>query len=129
MKKSRELTAIDVKRLAAPGRYRVGVVAGLMLNIKPSGAKSWVLRTMVGSKRKDIGLGGYPEATLAIAVAKARTAKDDITSGIDPVATRQAKKAAIDWTFQACALAYIEIFRPGWKNAKHAQQWENTLAA
>ena len=128
MDKSKELTAVEIKRLVKPGRYQVGTVAGLMLNIKPSGARSWVLRTMVGTKRKDIGLGGYPEVTLAAAWERARRAKEGIKEGIDPVAARRAKNAAITWTFKTCALAYIEAFRSSWKNAKHAQQWENTLA-
>ena len=127
MDKSKELTAVEVKRLVKPGRYQVGTVAGLMLNIKPSGARSWVLRTMVGAKRKDIGLGGYPEVTLAAAWERARRAKEDIKQGIDPVAARRAKNAAITWTFKTCALAYIEAFKPSWKNAKHGKQWENTL--
>ena len=127
MKKSDELKAVDVKRLEAPGRHPVGVVAGLMLNIKPSGAKSWVLRTMVGAKRKDIGLGGYPEVTLAVATEKARIAKEGIKEGVDPVLARKAKQTNITWTFKTCALAYIEAFKPSWKNAKHGQQWENTL--
>lgn len=126
-KLSAELSALEVKRLAAPGRHAVGTVPGLMLEVKPSGARSWILRTMVGTKRKDIGLGGYPGVTLAMAVDKARKAKEGIKDGIDPVAERKAKQTNIEWTFKACALAYIEAFRPSWKNAKHGQQWENTL--
>jgi integrase len=121
------LTAIEVKRLTAPGRHPVGTVPGLMLNIKPSGAKSWVLRTMVGTNRKDIGLGGYPEVLLAPAIERARQVKDTIRNGVDPVAERKAKQTAIVWTFKTCALAYIEAFKPSWKNTKHGQQWENTL--
>ena len=127
MKQSASLTALDVKRLSEAGRHQVGTVAGLMLNIKPSGAKSWVLRVMVGTKRKDIGLGGYPEVSLAVAHERARQAKDEIRKGFDPVAERKAKQSAIVWTFKTCALAYIEAFKPSWKNAKHGQQWENTL--
>jgi integrase len=126
-KQADELTAIQVKRLVTPGRHAVGTVPGLMLEVKPTGAKSWTLRTMVGTKRKDIGLGGYPAVTLAMAVERAREAKDGIRSGVDPVAERKAKRGAIEWTFKACALAYIEAFKPSWKNAKHGQQWENTL--
>jgi integrase len=122
-----ELTAIQVKRLTTPGRHAVGTVPGLMLEIKPSGAKSWTLRTMVGSKRKDIGLGGYPGVTLAMAIEKARTVKANIQAGTDPVSARKAEKSAIDWTFKTCALAYIQTHKPSWKNAKHGQQWENTL--
>lgn len=121
------LGPLEVKRLTKPGQHPVGTVAGLRLCIKPSGSRSWILRTMVGTNRKDIGLGGYPEITLAMAIKKATIAKESIKDGIDPVAERKAKKTAIVWTFKTCALAYIEAFKPSWKNAKHGQQWENTL--
>ncbi len=121
------LGALEVKQLTTPGQHPVGTVTGLRLSIKPSGSRSWILRTMVGTKRKDIGLVGCPEQTLAAALERARQANAGIRNGIDPVAERRAKNAAIDWTFKACALAYIEAFRPSWKNAKHGQQWENTL--
>jgi integrase len=126
-KKADELSAIEVKRLTAPGRHSVGTVPGLMLNVKHSGARSWVLRVVVGKNRKDIGLGGYPEVPLVEARQRARQIKDEIRKGVDPVAERKAKRSAIVWTFKTCSLAYIEAFKPSWKNAKHKQQWENTL--
>ena len=118
---------LEVKRLTKPGQHPVGTVTGLRLSVKPSGARSWILRTIVGTKRKDIGLGGYPGVTLAMAIDKARKAREGIKDGIDPVAERKAKQNTVEWTFKACALAYIEAFKPSWKNAKHGQQWENTL--
>ncbi len=124
---AKPLSAIEVKRLTEPKMHPVGTVPGLALNISKSGSKSWILRAMVGTKRSDIGLGGYPAVTLAEAWDRARTALADIRVGGNPVAERKAKKEAIEWTFQACALAYIEAFRTSWKNVKHAQQWENTL--
>jgi len=125
---AKALGAMEVKRLNDPGLHPVGTVPGLRLNIKPSGAKSWILRTTMGAKRSDIGLGSYPAVTLAEAWERARAALTAIRDGVDPVADRRAKRTAIDWTFKACALAYIEAFRPSWKNAKHGQQWENTLS-
>ena len=126
-KKVKSLGALEVKNLTEPGMHSVGTVPGLHLAVGKSGASSWILRTMVGTKRKDIGLGGYPSTTLAEAHKRAREAISNIREGVDPVAVRKANRAAIEWTFMACALAYIETFRPSWKNAKHAQQWENTL--
>jgi integrase len=81
----------------------------------------------VGTKRSDIGLGGYPAVPLAEAWERARSALADIRAGGNPVAERKAKQNAIVWTFKNCALAYIEAYRPSWKNIKHGQQWENTL--
>ena len=99
-KKARELSAKEVRDLKHPGRGRnavfpVGGVAGLLLQITPTGARSWLLRTMVGDRRRDIGLGGYPDVTLAQARERAREAKDAIRRGIDPVEERKAARAAL----------------------------------
>ncbi|MBK7005529.1 MAG: DUF4102 domain-containing protein [Burkholderiales bacterium] len=107
--------------------HAVGTVAGLQLSIKPSGAKSWILRTKVGSRRTDIGLGGYPDVPLAMAHERARETLTSIRSGVDPVAERRATRGAIEWTFKTCALAYIKEHKPSWKNVKHGDQWTNTL--
>ena len=125
---AKALGAMEVKRLAEPGQHAVGTVPGLRLFIKPSGAKSWVLRTTIGTKRRDVGLGSYPAVTLAEAWERARAALNTIRGGNDPISERKSKRAVIAWTFKTCALTYIEAFRPSWKNAKHAAQWESTLA-
>ena len=59
-KKAKELSALAVSRMTAPGRWAVGGVDGLALLVAESGARSWVLRVMVGGKRREMGLGGYP---------------------------------------------------------------------
>ena len=127
-KLANELTAVEVRRLIEPGLHAVGEVAGLCLYVKPTGARSWVLRTMVGARRAELGLGGYPTTTLAQARERARETLDQIRKGIDPAAERRSKRSTVQWTFKATALAYIADNRAGWKNPKHAQQWENTLA-
>ena len=124
---AKALTAIEVKRLTTPGLHPVGTVAGLRLDVKPSGSKSWVLRTMIGTRRAELGLGGYPTVTLAQACEAAREALRGIKAGNDPAAQRAAARVTVEWTFKKTAQAYIAAHRPGWKNAKHAQQWENTL--
>ncbi|MBK7059171.1 MAG: integrase arm-type DNA-binding domain-containing protein [Rubrivivax sp.] len=123
------LTALEVKRLTEPGLHAVGTVAGLRLLVKPTGARSWVLRTMVGTRRAELGLGGYPTVTLAQAHDRARTALDQIRAGIDPTAERRSKRNTVEWTFERTALAYIAAHAPSWKNEKHGQQWGNTLTA
>lgn len=125
---AKPLSALGVKNLTKPGMHLVGTVPGLSLNIKASGARSWVLKTMVGSRRSEIGLGGYPGVTLAMAIEAARETIRQIKSGVDPVAKRREIRSTVEWTFQRCCEAYIAAYRPGWKNAKHVQQWENTLA-
>lgn len=128
-KLAKELTALEVKRLTTPGLHAVGTVAGLRLLVKPSGARSWVLRTMVGTRRAELGLGGYPTVSLAQAIDFARAARGKIRDGTDPAAERRAKRSTVAWTFKKTAEAYIAAHRAGWKNAKHADQWANTLTA
>lgn len=126
-KLARNLTAIEVKRLTTPGLHAVGTVAGLRLLVKPSGARSWVLRTMIGPRRAELGLGGYPTISLAQAIDYAREALQAIRAGNDPAAERRAKRSTVEWTFEKTATAYIAAHRAGWKNAKHADQWASTL--
>jgi integrase len=128
-----------LKRLTHPGGRRnvlfsVGGVPGLHIQITPGGGRSWVLRAKVGTLRRDIGLGGFPGVTLSQARDKAREARAKIESGIDPVEERKAAKAALiasqrrgitfDKATENCLAAKLDAF----KNPKHRQQWENTLA-
>lgn len=126
---AKPLGALQVKGLKEPGLHAVGTVSGLYLNVTRVGTRSWILRTKIGNKRADIGLGAYPAVSLALAHEKAQAAKDQIQNGINPIAQRQQKRAVIEWTFDRCASEYIKLHREGWKNAKHADQWESTLAA
>jgi len=57
------LSAVRVRTLTEPGRYADG--NGLFLIVEPSGAKRWMLRTIVQGKRRDIGLGGCKLVSLA----------------------------------------------------------------
>lgn len=130
---ARELSAIEVSRLTAPGYVAVGVVPGLHLQVSSTGAKSWILRIMVGDKRRDMGLGGYPAVTLAQAREKARAARAAVDGGHDPVLNRQRALSslrsaqALEKTFKWCAEQYIDSHSDTWRNQKHRQQWTATL--
>lgn len=138
-KVAKELGPLAVKALTTAGLHPVGGVAGLMLQVSPTGSRSWLLRARVGSKRREIGLGAFPGVTLALAREKAQTTRDEIDKGVDPVAERaaarqtiveqQQQEKALNWTFKRCAQAYIEAKKPGWRNDKHSQQWTTTLTA
>lgn len=132
-RKAKELTALEVSRLKVIGHHAVGGVAGLYLYVLGTGARSWVLRTMIGDKRRHMGLGGFPEVPLARAKEKARSAKDAIAQGVDPIAQRTTlasslrAQQATQKTFEEAAQAYIEAHGESWKNAKHRAQWSATL--
>jgi integrase len=133
-KKARELSALEVGRLKEPGRYPVGGVAGLCLKIAPSGARSWVLRIAIGGKRRDAGLGGFPDVPLAMAREKARRAREEVEQGVDPIAQRAAAHSALmaargaETTFEQASRKFIEAKAHEWANAKHTAQWLATLS-
>lgn len=134
------LAAIEVARIVHPqgkaGKHihPVGTVAGLYLQTTAGGGKSWLLRTMVGTKRREIGLGAYPKVTLAMAHDKARISKDAIDDGRDPVQEKRAKRAALiteqlrNLTFADAVGRYMEsgrvqALRHDWQR----DEWRTTL--
>ncbi len=132
-RKARELAPVEVKRLTTPGLYAVGGVAGLHLQVTKSGARSWILRTTIAGKRRDLGLGGYPDVTLALAREKARDTREKIAQGIDPVAERQRLRSAAlaerlrEMTFEKAAEAVVAKKQAEARNPKHGKQWASTL--
>lgn len=130
---ARELSAIEVSRLKAPGLVSVGGVPGLSLQITPTGARSWILRVKVGSKRRDMGLGPFPAVPLAKAREKAREARESIDQGTDPILVRERAQSALRSeqasaiNFEEAASSFIKAKSVEWRNAKHASQWTATL--
>lgn len=145
-KLSKALTPLQVKN-AKPGRHADG--EGLHLLVKRSGARSWVYRFMLNGKARDVGLSRCPEAvallqktgrndlTLAQARDVASIYRMKVKLGIDPLterenaekaaaSARQAEKAAAV-TFKAMAEQFLSMNEANWRNAKHRQQWRNTL--
>jgi hypothetical protein len=95
-----------------------------MLLVKASGARSWVLRYQIKGRRRDMGLGSWPEISLAKARERAMEARRAIAQGQDPLTVKPEKKKL---TFQEAAEVLIAAKRDGWRNAKHAAQWTSTL--
>lgn len=132
-KLAKELGALAVAKLAETGLHFVGGVAGLALQVTPGGARCWTLRVSIAGRRRDMGLGAYPDVTLAKARDKAREARELVRQGVDPIERHRAAQSALRasvasaLTFKETATAYMTTHETGWKNAKHAQQWRNTL--
>jgi integrase len=112
---------------ALPGKHGDG--DGLMLVVATSGARKWVLRYQLNGKRRDMGLGSYPEVGLAAARLAAASARTQAAQGVDPVASRQEtrKKAKRMPTFAEIAENVIAEAQAKTANAKVAYQWERHL--
>ncbi|MEV8879189.1 tyrosine-type recombinase/integrase [Mesorhizobium ciceri] len=135
------LSAVEVAKKAKPGTYGDG--GGLYLQVAKSAAKgaqegdvtkSWLFRFMIGGKARYMGLGDVQTFSLKEARERARDARQKVTDGIDPIEVRKEKKATLRAedakrvTFKQASERYITAHSAGWKNAKHAEQWRNTLA-
>lgn len=132
-KVAKELSAIEVKRIIQEGLHSVGGVAGLQLQVTASGVRSWILRVKIGDKRRDIGLGGYPEVSLAIARERALEKKSLIAQGIDPIEEKRASKARLvasqrnTITFDDAADKVHETKSKEFKNEKYKAQWISAI--
>lgn len=84
-KRQVELGALAVANIRRRGINFVGGVTGLAINVTQTGGRSWVLRYTVAGKRRDKGLGGYPDVTLADAKIAARAVRAKLAQGIDPI--------------------------------------------
>ena len=120
----KSLSATFVRAKVNAGRYGDG--NGLYLIVDPSGAKRWVLRTVVMGKRRDIGLGGLSLVSLAEAREEATRLRKIARQHGDPLAERR-KAQRIVPTFEQAAREVHKAHSASWKNAKHVQQWINTL--
>lgn len=120
------LTDIKIKKIAKSGRYTDG--KGLHLYVTKNLTKQWVLRLTVRGVRREIGLGGYPDVPLAEARKVRNRMRAEVRNGEDPITNRNDSKVQIP-SFKEAAYKVLELNRPNWKNAKHADQWINTLKA
>lgn len=151
--RAKELTPTQIKALAHPGgdkpvKVAVGGVSGLHIQIWPSGAKSWVLRTRYGEwtqskladgtiqrgrKKREIGLGPYPDVLPGTARDRAREAKDMLLRGVDPIAEKKAAQAALI-AAQRRGMTFAEAWEKfaaqkikEFSTDKYRDQWQRTV--
>src|SRR5262249_4511537 len=127
-----KLTALKVDKAKEPGMYGDG--GGLYLRVTDDGAKNWVFRFMLNGRARGLGMGPLHTVSLLEARKPASEHRLQRHDGIDPIEARRAERlkvrleAAKTITFKECAEGYIKAHRAGWRNGKHASQWEATLA-
>jgi integrase len=138
---AKPLSDLQVRRITRVGWHAVGGVAGLLLQVrKPAkdGAqtpRSWILRVKVGDQRQPIGLGSYPQVSLADAREQAGKLVMEAKQGVNLKAKKRAQRssliaaAAKNKTFRECAEAYMEAHSSDYSSDKHRKQWPATLEA
>ena len=121
-----KLTANQVK--TAKGEQVLADGGGLHLQVTAKGARSWIFRYRWQGKRPELGLGAYPAVTLADARRRAELARSALAAipPRDPKDVLRAEQAAP--TFSSFAEDWLEANLNDFRNAKHRQQWRNTLA-
>jgi integrase len=131
-----KLTSIVAGKVTKAGLTPDG--GGLYLSVRPSTDggynRSWVVRYAgADGKRREAGLGRFPDVSLATARERAAEIRSLAASGKDPLVEREIARAAAKieaarlTTFKDCAEAYVRAHEETWSNAKHAWQWTNTL--
>ena len=100
----KELTALEAKSIKAPGFYRADNT--LYLKVTHAGTKSWIQRLTIDRERHDIGLGGYPQVSLARARKLAFQNRELAWAGEDPLVLKRKTnlptfKEAAEKTFEA----------------------------
>jgi integrase len=130
------LSARTVTTLKKPGRHSDG--GGLYLAISKDGRTlrrrwtflfRWKDTRATKSRLVEMGLGAANAVTLAKARELAAECRAALAAGINPRDKRDAERDAQKGipTFGEVADALIEAKESGWRNAKHRQQWRNTL--
>ncbi len=140
-KRVKQISARALDALKDDGMYAVGGVVGLYLCVRGA-SRCWVLRIVVEGRRREFGLGSYPEVSLALARDRAWARRRayraaDFVEGLpapllethrnaaQPTAGSEPKRE--EQTFAFCAKTYIAAQAPGWKSDKHAKQWTSSL--
>jgi integrase len=130
------LTAKRVERTKKPGRYRdSGGVTGLLLQISDSGAKSWVLRYELNGRERMMGLGPLKAFNLKEARERARSARQLLADGHDPLAAKHAALAAAKsaeqrkLTFREAAQRWFDANEAQWTSQSHRESFLGTLRA
>jgi integrase len=133
------LTSLEIKNARA-GMHADG--GGLYLSVKESGARSWIYRYQLIGRRREKGLGAVSDCPAVQARAEAARLKAMVANGVDPIEEQRGHREAVALkaradkveqvvvgaTFKVAAQKHIVSQKAGWRNLKHQQQWENSLA-
>lgn len=123
------LSATKVKNLKKPGLY--SDERNLYLKVSETGTKSWVFRYTRKKKLTNMGLGPYPDVSLAEAREMAYNERSVLRQHLDPLSEKNKRKRALmayTESFKEVMEDYIRAKSGGWTE-KHANQFRNTVTA
>src|SRR5262245_49291761 len=120
----KRLTAIAVRNQKKPGRYADG--NGLYLVVDDSGAKRWILRTVIMGKRSEMGLGSVRLVSLAEAREEATRLRRQARDGGNPLLERRRSRVGVP-TFKEAAVQVHAAHAATFKNERHKAQWLASL--
>lgn len=119
------LTALEAKNLPA-GKYSDGQGLYLLKRSKTHG--KWVLRFVLHSKNRDMGLGRWPEVSIAEAREAAETARKSVRAGNDPIFERiKRKKAGQPLNLKQAVAGCFEARKAELKGDGEAGRWMSPL--
>lgn len=120
------LTQLKAKNLG-PGKHFDG--QGLMLVKSRKEAGKWMLRLTVAGKRREMGLGRWPDVPLAEARQRASDARRQLREGVDPIQARQSEKQRAHRLTVADAIEQCFVARQAeLKNDGQAGRWLSPLS-
>ena len=109
-----------------PGKFADG--QGLWLIKRNNHAGKWILRLTINGKRREMGLGPWPDVTIAEARETARNARKLLRSGIDPIAERErTNRRQHTLSFADAVEGCFEARQAELKNDGHAGRWLSPL--
>lgn len=113
-------------RALGKGKYADG--QGLWLIKRDKQAGKWMLRLLVNGKRREMGLGRWPDVSIAEARGRAEAARKRLRDGVDPVFERQkAKSSTSHLTLEAAITGCFEARKAELKRDGDAGRWLSPL--
>lgn len=127
------LTDVAIRRArSGPKPYKMVDGQGMHVLIQPNGSKLFQYRYRLAGKPKTASLGRYPEVGLREARERLAEARKLVAQGIDPVAAKNAKRAAQIQagvrTFETAARLWLEDWRKA-RSTRHAEYVQRRLQA
>ena len=127
-----QLTEAKIRALTNVGLHHDG--AGLYLQIRPGGARSWIYRYRLNSRTRDMGLSALVDVSLVKARDKAGAARALVNNGIDPIEHTRAQaivpaapKRNSSPTFEEVAESYMADRIMRLRSEVHRLQWRQSL--